>query len=185
MSVRRRYAADVAATVPPVPARVLGMPVGPSGPFEVVDVVDTPEGVAVDFVLAGLGSRALARMLDSVVQYAVLWGISIPTNAAFSTLHTNSGWLVALVVIVQFAVLLGYDIVFELLGNGQTVGKRALGIQVVRSGGRPVDLRSSLVRNLLRLIDMFPNNYLVGSVAVFCSSRNQRLGDMEIGRAHV
>ena len=167
------------ATAPP-PAP-LGTALGPVGPCETIEVVDTPEGVAVEFVLAGLGSRALARMLDSVVQYAVLWGISFAANIAFAAAGGLNGWVVAALVLVQFLVLFGYDVLFELAANGQTLGKRALGIQVVRDGGRPVDLRASVVRNLLRFVDLLPTNYLVGSVTVFCSKRNRRVGDMAAG----
>lgn len=165
------------ATLPAAPGAV----VGPEGPWETVEIVDTPEGVAVEFVLAGLGSRALARMLDSVIQYAMFWGVSFVANIYFAATQSNDGWIVAVLLLVQFCIFFLYDVVFELAGNGQTLGKRALGIQVVRNGGRPVDLRSSIVRNLLRFVDMLPSNYLVGSIAVFCSKRNRRLGDMAAG----
>src|SRR5262249_57943690 len=64
---------------------------------------------------------------------------------------------------------------------GRTPGKRINGLRVVRSGGQPVDLVTSVIRNLLRIVDFLPVSYLVGIVSIVVTARNQRLGDIAAG----
>jgi uncharacterized RDD family membrane protein YckC len=103
---------------------------------------------------------------------------------ADSTFHgsasTTSGLVVggafALFAVVDFV---GYFIFCEMLFNGQTLGKAVAGLRVVRVGGQAVGFWSSLLRNILRLIDMqLGTLYLVGSVLILATPRNQRLGDL-------
>jgi hypothetical protein len=80
-----------------------------------------------------------------------------------------------------FAVFFGYFIVFEAMWNGQTLGKRALGIRVVRDGGYPLDFSGSLVRNLIRVGEMALGFYLIAGVVAILSPENKRLGDIAAG----
>jgi uncharacterized RDD family membrane protein YckC len=99
---------------------------------------------------------------------------------------TNSGsaldFAIAVAVVLFLAGQLGgYFVLCEVLGGGTSVGKRALGLRVVDKSGGPVGLRSSLVRNVLRLADALPAFYVVGIVAVVATRHNQRLGDLAAG----
>lgn len=152
--------------------------------------ITTPEGVTLDLVLAGAGSRGVAAIVDGIIQF-VLW-IAVVAVASgvgafddvdvFSSTSQEAYYPVLVVVILaMFAILFLYDVMFETLGGGRTPGKRATGLRVVRVGGAPVGFVSSAIRNLLRIIDMLPGAYLVGLVAVVASSKNQRLGDMAAG----
>ena len=70
---------------------------------------------------------------------------------------------------------------FEVFWKGQTPGKRMLGLSVIHDNLTPVNLGSSLVRNLLRTIDFLPFMYLTGLIAMLCNRRFQRLGDLAAG----
>jgi hypothetical protein len=70
---------------------------------------------------------------------------------------------------------------FEVRKNGQTPGKRLAGIRAIRDSGAPLDLRSAMIRNLLRFADFLPGFYLLGAFLVLLTSRHQRLGDMAAG----
>jgi hypothetical protein len=74
-----------------------------------------------------------------------------------------------------------YDVSFEVLGSGKTPGKRWTGLRVARSGGRPISLVRSAIRNVLRIIDVLPAFYAVGMTAIFVTERNQRVGDLVAG----
>jgi uncharacterized RDD family membrane protein YckC len=137
--------------------------------------IATPEGLDVDLALAGLGSRFLARLLDSVLQLIVI----IALAAVAGALH--NGWVQALVNVLNFVAFFAYDIAFEIFASGRSIGKRAAGLRVVRTGGQAVGLGSSLIRNVLRLIDLLPSFYLVGALLIVVSRDNQRLGDMAAG----
>ncbi|MDP1794538.1 MAG: RDD family protein [Acidimicrobiales bacterium] len=135
----------------------------------------TPEGVTIDMTLAGLGSRFAAAIVDGLLHVTVV--LAIGTLIALS----QNNAVAAVGTIAIFVWLFGYDVAFELRASGRTIGKRVTGLRVVKVDGRPVDFRASVVRNLLRLVDLMPLMYLVGVVTIFVSKRNQRLGDLAAG----
>jgi uncharacterized RDD family membrane protein YckC len=143
-------------------------------------VTPTPEGVSLDVVLAGLGSRLAAFSLDFLIEVAlfivirVVIDVSVHGGGETSDLIANG-----LLVLVALLDVIGYFVISEMLWSGRTVGKRAAGIRVVRVGGAPVGFWSSLLRNITRLIDTQPGiTYLVGSILILSTSKNQRLGDL-------
>ncbi|HTU82415.1 MAG TPA: RDD family protein [Candidatus Acidoferrales bacterium] len=153
--------------------------------------VRTPESIALTYSLAGLGSRFLAVALDLLVQAAVLAALLLGIAAVLSRVPNQphpataeklaGAILVALVVAVLFAIFFGYFIVFEAAWNGQTPGKRALGIRVVRDGGYPIDFGASLIRNLIRVAEALIGFYAASAVSALLSRENKRLGDIAAG----
>ena len=138
--------------------------------------IATPEGVAIEIVLAGLGSRFLARLLDSVIQLAVIVALVLGIGAA-----STSGVAVAAVIVTVFLVVVAYDVVFETLNNGRTIGKGAAGIRVVGMLGEPIGFGASSVRNIARIVDFLPVFYLVGTISIVATEHDQRLGDLAAG----
>jgi uncharacterized RDD family membrane protein YckC len=154
--------------------------------------VRTPEAVAFSYELAGLGSRFLALLVDSIVQgfiiAVVLIAIAVaaprvPISAAALHLSpkTFESTVVAVAIVLFFTIFYGYFVFFEKIWNGQTPGKRALGIRVVRDGGYPVELMDSIVRNLIRVLEMALGFYFLSVVSMVLSSENKRLGDYAAG----
>jgi uncharacterized RDD family membrane protein YckC len=133
--------------------------------------IATPEGITVDLVLAGLGSRFAATLIDLVFKGCLLV-LALVVVAALGDLG------VALYAIVTFAIYAGYDIAFEVLAGGRTPGKRWTGLRVLRDDGRPVDLLASAIRNVARLVDGPTFGYLPAMVSILVTKRNQRLGDL-------
>ncbi len=88
---------------------------------------------------------------------------------------------IALVVSILFVVLFGYFIAFEALWNGQTPGKKLVGLRVVRDGGYPIDFGASLIRNLIRVGEQLVGYYLLAAVSALISPENKRLGDLAAG----
>jgi len=80
-----------------------------------------------------------------------------------------------------FLVFEGYFVAFEALWNGQTPGKRAVGLRVVREGGFPLDFRGAVIRNLLRIVDFLPSGYLVGVCMILFHAESRRVGDIAAG----
>jgi uncharacterized RDD family membrane protein YckC len=65
--------------------------------------------------------------------------------------------------------------------TGQTVGKRVVGLKVVRADGSSADMRAIGIRTVLRVVDGFAF-YLVGLVVMLATGeRRQRLGDLVAG----
>ncbi len=135
----------------------------------------TPEGLVIEITLAGVGSRFAAAIIDTAIQFGVVLAILLGVSIIGNEVGAAIGFL------ASFVWFFGYDVVFETRASGRTIGKRATGLRVVKADGRPVDFRSSAIRNLLRLIDALPGLYLVGIITVFVSKNNQRLGDLAAG----
>lgn len=138
--------------------------------------IATPEGVPIDLVLAGLGSRFIARLLDSLIQ-----GIIILALVAVLGVTNAPGIGVAVVIVLTFLVVFAYDVPFEVLNRGRTPGKASAGIRVVGRGGEPVSFLASAVRNILRIVDFLPVFYLLGSASIVATEHGQRLGDLAGG----
>jgi uncharacterized RDD family membrane protein YckC len=141
--------------------------------------IATPEGVEVDVVLAGLGSRFLARFLDALLQAGLILALAVVVGIIGSPLDLG-GWGVAAWAVGAFAVIFVYDVLFELLASGRTPGKQAAGIRVVGLRGEPVTFRASAVRNVLRIFELVLF-YFPAVVSILVTKRNQRLGDLAAG----
>lgn len=134
--------------------------------------IETPEGVDLTLHPAGLLPRMMAWGIDLVLQ-SVFVGVAV---MVLSSVAGRLGWGVILLIV--FAVEWGYGITFEQLLNGQTPGKRIVGLRVVMSDGRPVEPGPSVIRNVLRAADLLPFGYVAGIVSMVVSDESQRLGDL-------
>ncbi len=135
-------------------------------------VISTPEGVQLALPLANIGSRFMALALDLVIQFTALVVVLLALAALAGDLPVA--------IVGSFAVLvfyIGYNVVFEVLGGGRTIGKRAAGLRVVSDGGAAVGLRRSLIRNILLLVEGLTLFYVPAMISVLASRNNQRLGD--------
>jgi uncharacterized RDD family membrane protein YckC len=151
--------------------------------------VETPESVAFAYRLAGLASRGFALMLDTLIvcligvgESLIAWGVYAIIHALFPSQATDAvSWILGALLVVFFLTAYGYFLVGEVLGHGQTWGKRWMGLRVVRDDGSRVRFGDSVIRNLLRLADILPGNYVVGMVSILVTRQHKRLGDMAAG----
>jgi RDD family len=90
-------------------------------------------------------------------------------------------WGGAVLILFYFLLYFGYYAFFEIWWNGQTPGKRKVGIRVIKDSGRPLTPAESIGRNLMRIVDWMPFFYGVGIVSAFFSKGNKRLGDLLVG----
>jgi uncharacterized RDD family membrane protein YckC len=92
-----------------------------------------------------------------------------------------SGWVVAIFGVLLSIFYWGYYVFFEMLWNGQSPGKRWVGLRVIRTDGTPVTLSEVLIRNLVRIVDFLPAMYGAGIVTMFIDKQSRRLGDLAAG----
>jgi uncharacterized RDD family membrane protein YckC len=158
-------------------------------------VVQTPENVAVNYELAGVGSRFIAAATDSIIQVIliILVGLALSVAGGLASssraLREVAGadrdqigiWVVALLLVALFLLLWGYYAAFEMAWNGQTPGKRLARLRVLRESGYPIGPVDALIRNLVRLVDFLPMAYGLGVVVMLVDSRSRRLGDLAAG----
>lgn len=147
--------------------------------------IQTPEQTALDFAVAGIGSRFLAIAYDVLIQFLVgiIVGIfgSIGLGVVFAGAPRAGMWAAAILILFYFVLYFGYYAIFEIWWNGQTPGKRKVGIRVIKDDGRPLTPAESIGRNLMRIVDWLPFFYGVGIVSAFLTKGNKRLGDLVVG----
>jgi uncharacterized RDD family membrane protein YckC len=146
--------------------------------------IDTPEQVALELPIAGLGSRFLAVAVDTVLQVllstaALLIVAFLSTLGAIATLAATVGSVS--LVLFAFSVYWGYFALFETFWSGQTPGKRFAGIRVVKESGRAINGYEAIARNVVRVIDFLPGMYAVGVAVMMLNRNSRRLGDYVAG----
>jgi uncharacterized RDD family membrane protein YckC len=141
-----------------------------SRPLDTTITVSTPENVAFDFRLAGPFPRFLAFVVDCSLLFAAL-------ILFFMVLGILGGVGIGLFLIVAFLAWWGYGGLMETFFNGQTLGKRALGIRVVSESGLAINGGQGILRNILRSADLVPP-FFPGVASMLLTARFQRLGDL-------
>ena len=136
--------------------------------------METPEGIDLILRPAGLLPRALAFGIDLLIRGAILLG-------AFFILAILGQFGMGLGTILYFLINWWYPVLFEVLYQGRTPGKKAMGLRVIHDDGTPVGWAASLTRNLLRAVDMLPFAYCVGAVSSLSHPSFKRLGDLAAG----
>jgi uncharacterized RDD family membrane protein YckC len=143
-------------------------------------VVATPERVSFDYQVAGLGTRAIAQLLDLLIVLGVLIAIFFFGSAI--SVAANSGIAGSLIELIgSFVVIFGYFWASEAIWSGQTVGKKVFRLRVVGDRGEPLTFVQAGVRNIVRIVDFLPYGYGVGLVVLFANGRGKRLGDLAAG----
>lgn len=142
--------------------------------IDTLRVAETPEGIFLQMRAAGALPRACAWALDFLIRAAALF-----TLAGMLAALGASGSGVYLLAL--FTVIWLYPILFEVLLEGQTPGKKIMRLRVVNANGTPVTWLASIVRNLMRTVDMLPIAYGFGLVASLADPYGRRLGDLVAG----
>lgn len=142
--------------------------------------IDTPENVIFDYEIVGIGSRFMAALVDTTLIVLLQLIVYVPMIFLFGDQFGSdeNTWLVGLFILIAFIFLWGYYIFFEVLWNGQSPGKRWVGLRVLCANGTPITLTESIIRNLVRIVDFLPFAYGVGVVTMFIDGKSRRLGDM-------
>jgi uncharacterized RDD family membrane protein YckC len=153
--------------------------------------IDTPEQIALELPLAGIGSRFLGLVIDTLIQFVlyIIGAFAVGLSAALAGAvgigrylrWIPVSWAPAIAILFVFSVYWGYFAFFEIIWKGQTPGKRLAKIRVIKESGRPINAYEAIARNLLRAIDGLPGMYGVGIVCMMLNSQNRRLGDYVAG----
>jgi uncharacterized RDD family membrane protein YckC len=157
----------------------------PQNPYADKLTIETPEQTALEFAIAGIGSRFLALGFDLLIQLIAATIIILAGSLLISGVFPGgigATWTAALLIFLTFALYFGYFAMFEAVWNGQTPGKLITHIRVIKDSGRPITPAESVARNLMRIVDSQPGFlYAIGMVSVLLSKENKRLGDFVAG----
>jgi uncharacterized RDD family membrane protein YckC len=136
----------------------------------------------------GVAVRFVAILIDVIILAIITGIISAPFNAPSSISVTNATGVPMVSVVPNPLAWVGsivsalIDFLYFVLlqgAYGQTVGKMAVKIKVVREDGSKISYVDAVVRTVLALIDLIPYfiPYLLGAVLIWTSDKKQRLGD--------
>src|SRR5579859_375830 len=143
-------------------------------------VVATPERVSFGYQVAGLGTRAIAQLLDLLIVFGILVALSLAAGGV--TAFTGSALAGELILIIGgFITVFGYFWASEAMWSGQTLGKKAFRLRAVGDRGEPLTFLQAGIRNIVRIVDFLPYGYGVGVVVLFINGKGKRLGDLAAG----
>lgn len=155
--------------------------------------IETPEHVAFSYSVAGIGTRAMAYVVDTIIVGVLILALWIWMGSVVYHLLGDAeqtaesikkliGYVVAGLLLAQFAILMTYNILFEGLNDGQTIGKKLFRLRVISDDGTPLTLAASATRNFFRILDVFPPPFpVIGGFAVMLNRSSKRIGDMVAG----
>ncbi|MBL8470206.1 MAG: RDD family protein [Rhodocyclaceae bacterium] len=142
--------------------------------LDTLRLVETPEGCRLSLRLAGPLSRARAWFLDLLLRIVILMLVG-------QVLGFLGKFGAGIMTVIAFALEWLYPVLFEVLWDGATPGKRMLGMAVLHDDGTAVGWGASFVRNTLRAVDFLPFLYGVGLSSTLLSKDGKRLGDLAAG----
>ena len=142
--------------------------------LDTLRAVETPEGVDLNLRVAGPVARSFAWLVDSALRAVLLaaFGIALAGFGRFGG---------GLMLVATFVVWWFFPVLFEIYAQGQTPGKRSLGLRVVHEDGTPVGWTASVLRNFLRVVDFLPAFYAAGLASMLFDPSFRRLGDLAAG----
>lgn len=130
----------------------------------------TSQHVSIEYKLAPVSARFFAFFIDSVILLILYSIISALFAFAFEPSSLNA--------LVSFIIIGFYTLVSEIIGNGQTLGKKMIGIKVIKSKGNEMEFFDYFARWSMRLIDIYLSLGLVACAVILGNRRGQRLGDI-------
>jgi uncharacterized RDD family membrane protein YckC len=138
----------------------------------------TPENIAFRYHVAGPFRRLPAYLIDFVIRIVLVAVLIIGLLFPLGAIGLGSAAM-GLGLAGCFVVEWFYGGLFETFWNGQTPGKRLMGIRVVSIDGQPINGWQAVLRNFLRMADAQPFYFFqVGLLAAMLNDRFQRLGDL-------
>lgn len=141
-------------------------------------IIRTPENVAFEYELAGVGARAIAWTID----VCIIGFLIVVSSIAISVVSVGAGQLgQALQFVVLFLIQWWYGALSEWALGGRTVGKMVLGLRVISDRGLRITFLQAAIRNLVRTADFLPFLYAVGGVSALIDPYGRRLGDLAAG----
>lgn len=146
--------------------------------------INTTQNVNINFSVASIGARMGAHLTDGAVKfcYHMLLQWTLLSDISINNVITDNWSMMAIIILLYLPVIF-YSLIQESLMEGQTIGKKLLGIKVVKIDGYQASFFDYLIRWVLRLIDISGTAYLAGITTMAVSKNHQRLGDIAAGTA--
>ena len=169
-------------------------------PLDLNVSITTPENIEFIYNIAGPFRRLPAFLLDILFRYVFLFGLFmiLAVTGVFQLFPFSGSIMFAAGIVLVFLLSWFYGVFLETWMNGQTFGKRVMGLRVVSVDGRPINASQATIRNFLKIADIFPfaplvvgeavtsivyivPTFLVALICMLMTKRFQRVGDLAAG----
>jgi uncharacterized RDD family membrane protein YckC len=146
-----------------------------------VDII-TSHNISIDYEAASVMNRGVARFLDLLIMTVYFFfAIWILTAVSATTSRWTEGSATdifyIMLVLIQLPIIF-YSILFEYLMKGQTIGKLAMGIRVVKFNGENASINDYAMRWAFNLIDFWFSAGAIAALFISTTEKGQRLGDI-------
>ena len=135
--------------------------------------IETAQNINIVQQVAGLGERILAYLIDGLVMFTYILAISF----VFSNLSLDSSQMLIVSLTIGLPIFL-YHLLWEMLWNGRSPGKAALGLRVVKLDGTKPAFSNYFLRWLLRIVDIGITSGSLAIVSILVNGKGQRIGDI-------
>ncbi len=135
--------------------------------------ISTSQNVTIQYEIAGLGERILARILDGLIKAGYTFGIFLVVLVLKDSIEAA----IAIGIILALPLLF-YTLIFETIMQGQTPGKRFRKIKVVKVDGDQASFGAYFLRWLFQLVDLHILYGVIGILCIAVNKKGQRLGDI-------
>jgi len=140
--------------------------------------IETSQNVTIDYELAGIWERILAFIIDILIIYMYFVGVLLLFSWGNISDLLHSDITLLFFIITVMPVWLGYHFISETIFNGQSVGKMAMKIKVIKNDGQQMDMSDYSMRWMFRIIDILLSSGIIAIISIMSSGKNQRIGDM-------
>lgn len=140
--------------------------------------IQTTQNVTIAYELATLKDRFLATLIDGVITMMIALGIIFTAAWLVGDVFGEDGSLLMIVRFIPIITFMGYHLISEIIANGQSWGKKLIGLKVVRLDGAEAGLSDYLLRAVFHIIDTIFSAGVLAALMIASSKRKQRLGDM-------
>lgn len=145
----------------------------------------TGDAVVLDVQLAQLPMRAVAKLIDAVVQIVfvvlLLFVLCLAAFAVIASKSLDTAWVFAMNLFLVFMIVVGYPVLYETLSRGRTLGKMAMGLRVVAEDGGPIRFRQALIRGLMAVFEIYTLGAAPAVISSLVSAKGKRIGDVFAG----
>ncbi len=140
--------------------------------------IETTQNVSLEYAPASVGERILAFLIDMLVEIAYIFAIFKIFDILNINLNFRDGIGITVLYLLFFVPIVFYDVLSEIFLNGQSIGKKAMNIKVIRTNGRQADIGQYALRWFFRVVDVSFSSGLVAIIGISTNGRGQRIGDL-------
>lgn len=140
--------------------------------------IQTTQNVTIAYELATLKDRFFAALIDGAIAIMIALGGIFTASWIVGDVFGEDGSLLMVVRFIPIITFMGYHLVSEIVANGQSWGKKLMGLKVVRLDGAEAGLSDYLLRAIFHIIDSIFSLGILAAMMIASSQKKQRLGDM-------